>query len=407
MRAETTSAGSPGGRGWLRLDVIVALVALIVLLPASLAALAQPELRPDGTTTIVVALFVLLHALTFTAVRRPLASLAGASAVMCALALLPGPQAVSAPLFPSSAAYLLVLGQVALQRRWPTAALALGSGVFGAGLIALTNPALVDVGLRLGAFFGLSAGVTTAWAIGLLLRARREQADERTRARVHQAISEERMRISRDLHDVVAHSMTVMIAHAQVAAAVLHDDPSQSERALGVVVDTGREALRGMRAIVVDGDAPHEPTPTVDAITALVEGVRSPNCEVRLVESGVRGSIRPEVALAAHHAVREALTNAVRHTLPPVHVEVRLEWTAASLHAAVDDDGGSGSARSDLGSGTGLVGIGERVRLAGGSMTAEPRMPRGWAVRITLPTEEPNAPQVQHPPDSSEGKGTA
>lgn len=390
MRAETTGADRlPWGRAWLRLDLIIALVALIVLLPASLAALVQPELRPDGVMmTVMVVLFVLLHALTFVAAHRPLAALVGASAILCVLALLPGAQAVSAPLFPSSAAYLLVLGHVALQRRWPIAALALGSGVFGAGLIAVTNPVLVDLGMRLGAFFGLSAGATTAWAIGLLLRARREQSDERMRTRVQQAISEERMRISRDLHDVVAHSMTVMIAQAEVAAAVLRDDLAQSERALGVVADTGREALRGMRAIIaVDGDAPRDPPPGIEEITKLVEGVRSPGCDVRLVESGMRVAIRPEVALALHHAVREALTNVVRHTLPPVRVEVRMEWASDQLYTTIADDGGAGSARSDLGTGTGLVGIAERVRVAGGSMIAEPRMPRGWVVRIALPTE--------------------
>jgi signal transduction histidine kinase len=180
--------------------------------------------------------------------------------------------------------------------------------------------------------------------------------------------------------------MTVMIAQAEVARA-LRDDAERSDRALGVVIDTGREALRGMRTVVAD-EAPRAPLPTIESLVALVEDMRTPSADVRLVETGTRGRLRPDAAVALHHAVREALTNAVRHAAPPVEVEVRLAWSADGLHAAIVDDGGSGSAPSDLGTGIGLVGIAERVRLAGGALTAGEREPRGWAVTVDLPVAD-------------------
>ncbi|GAT71650.1 sensor histidine kinase [Microbacterium hydrocarbonoxydans] len=389
MRPEPAPS-PPGWRAWLRADTVVALAALVVLLPSSIALLTVEPTRPeDGVVALAVALFIALHLATLLAVRHPLVALGIASLAMLTLALTPGIQAVAGVLFPSAAAYLLVMAQVAMRIVGPLRIGALTSGVLGAGIIAFTEPRFDDGMLKIGSFIGLSAAVAAAWTIGLLIRLRRAQAEQRLQARVAQALSDERMRISRDLHDIVAHSMTVMIAQAEVARA-LRDDPARSDRALGVVIDTGREALRGMRTVVSD-EAPREPLPTIGSLSALVEGVRTPSAEVRLVETGVRGRLRPDAAVALHHAVREALTNAVRHVAPPVTIEVRLTWGADRLHAVVADDGGAGPGRSELGSGTGLVGIAERVRLAGGTLTAAAREPRGWTVTVDLPVEGASA----------------
>lgn len=391
MHAESDAARSTRGwRAWLRVDVLVALVGLVVLLPASIAVLTQPETRPDAPmTALAIGLFSGLHLLSLLAVRYPLAALAGASAIMSGLALVPGLRDVSGALFPSSFVYLLVLGQVALQCRPLVGLLGLGSGVFGAALIASTELEFHD-GPRFGAFIGLTGAVSAAWAVGRLLRLRRTQSEERMQAGVERAIADERMRINRDLHDIVAHSMTVMIAQAEVARALIDDDPIRSERALGIVVDTGREALRGMRSVVAaDGDAPLRPLPTVDSLSELVEAVRRPGSEVDFVEVGDRAALRAGAALALHHAVREALTNAVRHTEPPVRIDVRLAWSPTGVRATVTDDGGAGPARGDLGgelgTGTGLIGVAERVRQAGGALATEALAPRGWTVQIDLP----------------------
>ncbi|WP_309104819.1 histidine kinase [Microbacterium sp.] len=374
---------------WLRADVIVALVVLVVLLPASIATITRADLRPDGATiALAIPLFAGLHAMSLLATRIPVAAFAGASAIMAALALVPSIQQISGVLFPSSVAYLLVLGQVALQCQPIRGLLALGSGVFGAALIAFTEPGF-DGPLRWGAFLGLIGAVSAAWAVGALLRLRRMQTEERMQASVERAIVDERMRINRDLHDIVAHSMTVMIAQAEVARALLRDDVERSDHALGIVIESGRDALRGMRSAVAVGDAPLGPLPTISSIAELVEAVRRPGSEVTLEEDGDRTPLRPDVMLALHHAVREALTNAVRHTSPPVRIDVSLVWTGTGVTATVTDDGGAGPIRADagreLGTGTGLIGVSERVRQAGGILSARERTPRGWTVRVELP----------------------
>lgn len=384
MRTEPSAA--TGWRAWLRVDAVVALVAATVMLPASIALLTDPSTRPaPEVVALATGTYVVLHVATLLAVRHPLVAYGVASVAMCVLALAPGIRDVSGALFPSAAAYLLVIAQVAMQAGVRVRVTALAGGVSGAALIAFTEPRFDDAMLKIGAFVGLSGAIAAAWAIGLVLRLRRAQAEQRLQARVAQAITDERMRINRDLHDIVAHAMTVMIAQAEVARA-LRDDPERSDRALGVVIDAGREALRGMRTVVAD-EAPRSPLPTVDSLGALVESVRTPSVDVRSSETGTPGRLRPDAAVALHHAVREALTNAVRHVSPPMRIDVRLDWEADALHAEVSDDGGAGLSGSELGTGVGLVGVAERVRLAGGTFTAGEREPRGWAVRIDLPLD--------------------
>lgn len=388
---------SPGARTWvhrLRPDLLAAVGAIVITLPASLAALGQQSGLPShGDTVMVAALIVVLTGAPLLAVRHPLVGFGVATVVMAALALLPGAVAVSAALFPSGIGYLLCVGQVAarLPSRWAVAAWA--TGVVGAALIAATVRVAVaappsDAELRVGVFVGLVAGVTASAAVGLLLRARRVQADERVRSRVHEAITAERMRISRDLHDVVAHAMTVMIAQTDVARAVLRDDPDRAESAMQTVSSTGREALRGMRAAVhAEPDGRREPVPTIDDLPALIEAVRSPVSTPSLEEQGDRRPLAAPVAVAVHRVVREGLTNAVRHTRPPVRIGVLLEWLDDRVRVSVTDDGGAGAVQDAPGTGTGLIGMAERVESVGGTLTAGPRAPQGWALCADLPVQ--------------------
>lgn len=402
VRTGKARIGARGGGAVL----IVALAALVVLLPISLASLAWST--PHRALPVVLGLalgFVVLHGASLLSVRRPAMGFLVASAVMLLLVLIPAARDASAVMHPSAIVYLLCLAQVAARERVRLSVVALGVGLAGAGMIALAEPAFgyaagIDVALlRLGAFLGLAASATAAWACGLLVRFATSRAEERTAVRVRQAIADERMRISGELHDVVAHAMTVMIAQSEVARALVRERPEVSERALGVVVDTGRDALRGMRAIVAaEGDAPKEPLPTAESLAELVAAVRSPACAARLVETGARRALAPASALALHRVVREGITNAMRHALPPVRIEVRLSWSEQRVEVEVEDDGGSGRSGSDLGTGTGLVSLGERIRLAGGSLVsgavaaANPESApsagsgsRGWLLRVELP----------------------
>lgn len=402
MRTRKARNGARGGSTVL----IVALGALVVLLPISLAALAwsTPHAAPVVTAGLALG-FVALHVASLLAVRHPRPAFLLASAVMVLLVLIPAARDASAAMHPSAVAYLICLAQVAVRERVRLSLIALAVALVGAGLIALAEPSFAaapgtDAGLlRLGAFLGLAASATAAWTCGLLVRSATSRAEERTAVRVRQAIVDERMRISGELHDVVAHAMTVMIAQSEVARALVRERPEVSEQALGVVVDTGRDALRGMRAIIAaEGDAPKEPLPTADSLAELVSSVRSPACAVELVETGTRRVLAPASALALHRAVREGLTNAMRHALPPVRIEVRLSWAEFSVVAEVEDDGGAGRSGSDLGAGTGLVSLGERIRLAGGSLASGPAAAagagssisgasgsHGWLLRVELP----------------------
>lgn len=399
--SETKSASGDGWRSIGRTDVILAVALLVLLLPTTFLALVQGDRPVDAPILVALAvLFAALHALSLLAIRLPLAAFAAASAVMLALAVLPGSDGIPAAMYPSSIAYLLCLAQVVIQRSRVLGFAALGIGAAGAVLITLLPMPALGPQVRWGLLVGLVALVSVAWAIGMLQRLRSQQADDRERARVQDTITAERLRINRDLHDVVAHSMTVMIAQAEVARADVRDDPEASAHAMSVVIETGREALRGMRGIVGAGaDAPREPVPDVDTISADVEDVRSVETAATFVEEGVRGTLDPAARIALHHAVREALTNAIRHTAPPRRIDVRRQWLPGQVVTTVHDDGGAGGgggvgsgagAAADAvaespGVGIGLIGMAERVRSAGGVASAGRVEPSGWMVRIDLP----------------------
>lgn len=400
MSAEPTKP--PNLDGWRvlnRPDVILAIAMTVLLLPASLIAIVQAQASPDpAAAAMITAPLALVHAASLVSVRFPAMAFAMASLAMLALALLPGGEGVAgapAALFPSSFAYLLCVGEVASLRTLRLGFAALGIGVLGAAVIAWTPVSAMPDDIRLGLFFGLAAMIAAAWAIGLLQRQRRQHADERHRTRVREAIASERMRINRDLHDVIAHSMTVMIAQADVARALTRDDPDASTRALHVVTDTGREALRGMRRVIAadadaaaDADSPREPVPDIDAIDALVGSVRSAETDARLEVMGVPRRLESDALIALHHAVREALTNAVRHTAAPRQIVVRLEWAENHVVTTVKDDGGNGPGPASPGIGLGLIGMAERVRLAQGTLDAAASDSAGWRVRIELPYAE-------------------
>lgn len=385
---ETSISGAWRAIG--RTDVILASVLAVVLLPTSLLALVQsadPVSVPEAI--LLAGLFALVHVFSLVAIRFPRTAFVGASIVMFVLAVLPGAGGIPAAVYPSSFAYLLCIGQVAAHCERRVSAAALGIAVLGAGIIAVVPTLNLELHLRFATFVGLAALVTLGWAIGMLQRLRQQQIDNAERVRVQQAIAAERMRINRDLHDVVAHSMTVMIAQAEVARALAHEDPQASSRALSVVVDTGRDALRGMRAIVAESaDEPLETVPDIDTIVRDVDAVRSARTTAAFNETGTRGVLDPASRIALRQAVREALTNAIRHTSPPQNINVQMDWDGDRVVTTVVDDGGSSSAapgEKGPGAGIGLISMAERVRSAGGTLSAAPADAAGWIVRIELP----------------------
>jgi signal transduction histidine kinase len=238
-----------------------------------------------------------------------------------------------------------------------------------------------------------------AWTLGFALRERSDQAqaaeeraaraerERETAARV--AVAEERARMARELHDVVAHAMSVMVLQV---GAVRHRMPAASENseALRNVEQAGRTALAEMRrllgALREGDDAPElTPHPGLDNLEALAGDVRAAGLDVRLHVQGERVTLPRALDLSAYRIVQEGLTNALKHS-GGRRADVTVDYAADLLRLEVRDDGPGGFASKD-GLGHGLIGIGERVKLYGGDMSAFASAQGGFVLRASLPLD--------------------
>ncbi|MDQ6818147.1 MAG: sensor histidine kinase [Actinomycetota bacterium] len=247
--------------------------------------------------------------------------------------------------------------------------------------------------VRIGNFaFGLiiSGG---AWAAGLVVRSRTqrtgelEQRAEQLEAERLVAVAEERTRIARELHDVIAHSVSVMVIQAEAAQAVLRLDAERALESLEAVHETGRQALVEMSRLVgllrEEGEEIGlAPQPGIADLDALVAQVREAGLPVDLHIEGKPRQVPLGVELSAYRVVQEALTNALKHA-GPASAEVAVRYDNDALELEVLDDG-AGSDGGHAG-GHGLIGMNERVSLFGGELSAGPRPGGGFAVRARLP----------------------
>ncbi len=227
------------------------------------------------------------------------------------------------------------------------------------------------------------------WVAGRAVRQRRlndtELEQEKTRAAA--AIVEERARIARELHDVVAHSISVMVLQARGGRRVLESDPADAREAFGVIESTGQQALDEMRRLVGmlrsgDESLPLAPQPSLKELGTLVDQVRAAGLPVQLAIEGEPRDLPPGVDLSAFRIVQEALTNALTHA-GPARARVVLRYRTDELELEISDDGpgtGDGS-----GSGYGLVGMRERVLVYGGELQAGRQPGGGYALRVRLP----------------------
>ena len=252
----------------------------------------------------------------------------------------------------------------------------------------------------LSGFVVLSALVVAAGALGVYMRTRRqhvaalqERADQLERERDQQArlaTAAERARIAREMHDVVAHNLSVMIALADGARLTAAQDPSKAERAMGAVSSTGREALEEMRRLLgvlrddEQADALLAPQPGIAALDGLLEQVRGAGLATRLTRTGTPAPVGPGTQLALYRLVQEALTNTLKHARGASSAEVRLHYGAGDLSLEVIDDGAPAAAPARNG-GHGLAGMRERAAAYGGDVEAGPRRDGGWRVRARIP----------------------
>ncbi len=212
------------------------------------------------------------------------------------------------------------------------------------------------------------------------------QAAEEHDDEVRRAAAEERRRIAREMHDLVAHSMSVMVVQAGGARRILDRDPARALEAAERIERTGREALAEMRhllGVLHPGEEARAlaPQPTLAELDALIARARAAGLPVVLHEDGERRPLPAGLDLAAYRIVQEALTNALKHA-GGAATEVTVTWGAVELAIEVRD---RGRVRSTGDGGHGLVGMRERVRVYGGELETGPARGGGWRVRATLP----------------------
>ncbi|MEV6577434.1 sensor histidine kinase [Streptomyces sp. NPDC051582] len=235
--------------------------------------------------------------------------------------------------------------------------------------------------------------VVLGWLIGDSVRRGRESAAQAQARATEQALTEERLRIARELHDMVAHSIGVIAIQAGVGSRVIETQPAQAREALRAIESTSRETLAGLRRTLValrrSEPASTAPAPGLDGIdrltaaTAADTGVR-----VDLVWSGEQRPLPSDIELAAFRIVQEALTNVVRHA-GAGSCRVEIAYGPDELALEITDDGRGIPEGGPPGAGFGLTGMRERATLTGGRFEAGPRPGGGFRVAATLPVERP------------------
>ncbi len=358
------------------------------------------EQVPDGMVVTAAVLAVASCAPLPARRNRPLAVLAATTAVMLAGFEL-APTFAGAPDQPLAwlvLSVLVALATVGDRTRWPTAAAA-AAGVLVvvalAQLLGRARTAPADLLDQLPLLTLLVGGPTAA---GAVVRHRREAARERERAlaraardRERRAVVEERARIARELHDIVAHHVSSIVVQAGAAHRAYDDDGDGARSALASIRATGSETLVAMRRLLgilrsADGAADLAPQAGLAQLDPLVEHFRQLGLTVALEVSGQIRSIPVDVDLSAYRVVQEALTNVLKHA-GPTAVAVAVRYGTWFLEVRVDDDGPvpTTPAAAAAAGGHGLIGMRERMALYAGTLHAGARRGGGWTVRARFP----------------------
>jgi signal transduction histidine kinase len=345
---------------------------------------------------------------------------------------MPGPKAVLAPVA------VLVTGSVALRRRWPLPVGVLAMTGFLVMLLVAGSITSVAIGVAwMCAVYGVAvwtgtrefvigcAVLVVASALGQLqpngsvsngvtftvvpllamVLARRAVRDRQLRVdalavraellereqelRAKEAVAEERARIARELHDLVAHNVSVMVVQAGAERMALGEREPSTRGVLAAIEQAGRQALAEARRLLEmlrrqGEDEGLEPQPGIGQIERLVEQVGRAGLPVRLEVEGDRVTLPAGLDLCAYRIVQESLTNALKHA-GPAHAEVRLRYAPRALDVEIRDDGRAAPHANGDGGGHGLIGMRERVALYGGELVTGPRDGGGYEVRAHLP----------------------
>ncbi|HEX7352858.1 sensor histidine kinase [Brachybacterium sp.] len=259
--------------------------------------------------------------------------------------------------------------------------------------------------------------IVAVWALANLQRARvrqlaltRDRAEQAVREREQRtalAVADERARIAREMHDVVAHSLSVIIAQADGGRFVAAQKPEKAAEVLGTIGETGRAALADMRSLLgvlrQEDETSFGPQPGPEVLPELLERVRSAGLSVELERDGDLDDLPQALGVSLFRLVQESLTNVLKHAGPGATASVRMFRTPQQLTIEVLDDGQGTDPASD-GQGHGLTGMRERMSVFGGTLQAGPLPSRGYRVRATVPlTEgEPSSRETARPVRSAD-----
>lgn len=304
---------------------------------------------------------------------------------------------------PSQFAYPIALYSVARYSTTRASAVALGVGLIGSGVAAYDWTRLFDTDFRDSGFasYAVMTGVivVAAWALGTLgrtraayvgqLLARGEQLERESAQQAELAASDERARIAREMHDVVAHGLSVIVVQADGARYAAAADPEVATRTLETIAGTGREALTDMRrllGLLRSEDTGVRPQPGLADLAFLVEQAAAAGTDLDADLPAPLPELPEAVALTAYRVVQEGLTNVRRHAGPAARVTVRVAVVDDVLEVAVTDDGrGAAASPSGDGRGLGLRGMRERVTTVGGTLSTGPRPGGGFGVDARIP----------------------
>ena len=272
---------------------------------------------------------------------------------------------------------------------------ALAWSVLGFGYVTflwLTYVAGARPAPTLGESVGLGAWLLVLLAVSEVVRARRERTLESWRIRTEESkrrASEERLRIAQELHDVLAHNISLINVQANVALHLLDEQPEQARPALTAIKQASKEALGELRSVLdilraEDEEAPRAPAAGLDHLDGLVARTEAAGLPVRTEIEGTRRALPAGVDLAAYRIVQEALTNVTRHA-GEATATVRIAYGEDAVTVVVDDDGRGAPAVTAPNGGNGIPGMRERATALGGALEAGPRPGGGFRVRARLP----------------------
>jgi signal transduction histidine kinase len=388
---------APGERYWLIAGVFIACAVLV-----SLGLTAGPYRRISlGILPIAVLVFVCV--LIWSA-RRSAAPVLVGMALVTGLVIATGKAVLPLGIMLGLAAYLAASR---LPRRRSIQVAVAAAVVIAAGLLRATlavnfapiaaETVYAFAPLVAGWFVGDSVATRRRYQAGLAEQEQRERAAEAERA--SQQVRAERVRIARELHDVVAHTLAVMTVQAGVGRRLMANCPQQASAALESIETIGRTAQNELHVVLgllrdEETMAALAPAPKLAELKDLAETVRVSGTPVELRMSGTGRQLSPALELSIYRVVQEALTNVVKHA-PGARATVDLAVTATGIHLEVADDGGPAGrpapAEGDIeqGAGHGIVGMRERVSAFGGRLVAGPLLGRGFAVTAEVPIEGP------------------